>query len=645
MPLPADIRARAAVTARRRDQRALVVLLLALPLVAGACRSPVGVDRTGFEPNFLAQRASVLDQQGLSLASLQLLSFVGLDEEYRDDPETALRRLEEVVLDERRRRPFAALAELSHERARATGDRGRYLLSALYAWIYLFSDEIEPAPDPFDPLFRLSCDLYNRSLALALLEESGSVNLADQVVETPLGPFRLEERRPGFPWGRDEFARFLPADAFTVRGLRDRVRRSGLGVPLIGIRTPASVADPRRRHLAPNLRLPATALMRPDGSLAALRSGRLSGAIEIWFPPDSEEVEIAGRSVALEADLTAPLAFTLEDSPVWDFSLLGFRKGEEGTVETGVYLTQPYQRGKVPVLLVHGTASNPAQWAQLVSGLQLDPRLRSRYQLWVGLYHTGNPILYSAWGVRSSLREVVHDLDPGGSDPAIAHMVVVGHSQGGLIARLLVTSSGNEFWSLVSSEPFEEYPLSDEAREILGGALFFDPLPFITRVVFISTPHRGSYLAASWIGRLAHGLVDLPRGLSRSLSQLRKAERLPPELRDEVPTSVENMDPDSRFVRILDELPFAPRVHLHSIVAVKGDGPAEKGKDGVVAYESAHLEQAESELVVRHGHSCQNEPETVLELRRILLEHLEELDEAGAHGGVPAKAPADPERP
>jgi hypothetical protein len=44
--------------------------------------------------------------------------------------------------------------------------------------------------------------------------------------------------------------------------------------------------------------------------------------------------------------------------------------------------------------------------------------------------------------------------------------------------------------------------------------------------------------------------------------------------------------------------------------------------DGVVAYESAHIEGVASELVVRSGHSTQSHPETIEEVRRILREHV-----------------------
>ena len=41
-------------------------------------------------------------------------------------------------------------------------------------------------------------------------------------------------------------------------------------------------------------------------------------------------------------------------------------------------------------------------------------------------------------------------------------------------------------------------------------------------------------------------------------------------------------------------------------------------------HQSAHIPEAVSELVVRAGHSVQSEPQTVREVRRILLLHLAE---------------------
>ena len=76
----------------------------------------------------------------------------------------------------------------------------------------------------------------------------------------------------------------------------------------------------------------------------------------------------------------------------------------------------------------------------------------------------------------------------------------------------------------------------------------------------------------------------------------------------------------------LAEIPVATNVHAHSIIAVKAKFPEIRtGNDGVVEYKSAHVDYVESEFVVRSYHSCQDKPETIEEVRRILHEHLDSL--------------------
>lgn len=85
------------------------------------------------------------------------------------------------------------------------------------------------------------------------------------------------------------------------------------------------------------------------------------------------------------------------------------------------------------------------------------------------------------------------------------------------------------------------------------------------------------------------------------------------------------MAPSHPFVRTLAALPIAADVKRHSIIAVKGRGDPATSHDGVVTYSSAHLEDADSEFVVRSGHSCQAHPLTIAEVRRIMLEHLDDV--------------------
>ena len=95
-------------------------------------------------------------------------------------------------------------------------------------------------------------------------------------------------------------------------------------------------------------------------------------------------------------------------------------------------------------------------------------------------------------------------------------------------------------------------------------------------------------------------------------------------MRKGVPSSLAGMDTDNPFMLTLADIPVAPGIKCNSIIAIQGDDQPPKGSDGVVEYTSAHVDYAESEFIVRSGHSCQDNPLTIEEVRRILLENLED---------------------
>jgi pimeloyl-ACP methyl ester carboxylesterase len=297
----------------------------------------------------------------------------------------------------------------------------------------------------------------------------------------------------------------------------------------------------------------------------------------------------------------------------------------------------------MPVVLVHGTASSPGRWANMANDLMADPRVRDHFEMWVFFYATGSPVGYSALQLRETLTDAVERMDPAGQDRALRDMVVIGHSQGGLLAKMTVIDAGDRLWRALSSRPLEALRLSDESRDALRRAMFPTALPFVHRVVFMATPHRGSYVAARSLPRLLARFVRLPRELLATSAELlagnADALRFDPEgIRL---GAVHGMSPANPFLPALAAVPVAPGVAAHSIIAVRGDGPVAEGSDGVVTYASAHLDGVDSELVVRSGHSCQSNPAAIEELRRILLEHAGQACAAGivaCAGPVPAGA-------
>jgi pimeloyl-ACP methyl ester carboxylesterase len=412
-----------------------------------------------------------------------------------------------------------------------------------------------------------------------------------------------------------------------VRGLRNTYRHAGIGAAIVGPVEPTQ-QNAANRWIPPNAKTAVTAIMRFDGARTAMSSGKVRGALTIYDDSEVSTVRIGAYSVPLESDPSAALAYRLQNSPLWDFEIAGFR-GQDfsflgaGQSDTGgLYMLHPYRPGLIPVVFVHGTASSPARWAEMANELLGDQLIASHYQLWFFIYNSGNPVALSAMRLREALQAVRRGVDPDGSDPALDQMVVIGHSQGGLLTKMTVVNSGTRFWDNLAKVPLEKTDLDPETRDLLRRALFVKPLPFVKRVVFIATPHRGSFLASNFLGKIANKFINLPGGLAKSavqIGKLRQSSMLGSSVA--IPTALDNMDSSNPFLKTLVTLPIAPGVHAHSIIPVKGDGPAEEGNDGVVEYKSAHLDGVESELVVRSGHSTQGRPETIEEVHRILYEH------------------------
>jgi pimeloyl-ACP methyl ester carboxylesterase len=614
-----------------RSVNSCAVALALLTLLLGGCASPVGVTRLDEQAAHRKLNANVLSADTPSAYSTQILERAALSERYKEDPQAVIAELNAGLgkIDEPDR--LFALCELSFAYAERSHDQAYYLASAAYAYAYLFPPDPADAPGPYDPRLRLAADLYNRDIALGLATADGTeVDLSERQLDLPFGSLDLTADPAGFKYGGNHLTRFVSLADLQVRGLRNTYRTAGIGAALSAGVEPAP-GDSASRWIFSTAKVPVTAFVRFEDPRRAMSggSGRLHGTVELYDPDKTAFVQVGAYSVPLESEPSAALAYRLEGSPVWDFEIAGFRRGDfsfsgaaKNNGDNGLFMLHPYHPNLIPVVLVHGTASSPARWAEMANELLGDPEIASRYQIWGIVYNSGNPIALSAMRLREALTAVRKDVDPGGEDLALDQMVVIGHSQGGLLTKMTVIDSGNRFWENISKVPFAKADLDPATRDLLARALFVKPLPFVKRVIFIATPHHGSFRAGNRIAKFANKFINLPGGLAKAaadLGRLRGENMLGTPL--SIPTALDNMDPSNPFLKTLASLPIAAGVQVNSIIAVKGTGPIEEGNDGVVAYKSAHIEGVESELVVRSGHSTQGTAETIEEVRRILYEH------------------------
>jgi pimeloyl-ACP methyl ester carboxylesterase len=291
----------------------------------------------------------------------------------------------------------------------------------------------------------------------------------------------------------------------------------------------------------------------------------------------------------------------------------------------GLSSVRPHVRGKIPVVLIHGLGLSPRSWARMVEGLEADPIVRANYQFWSFGYSTGEPILYSASVLRRALLQARARYDPDSSDPAFDRMVLVGHSLGGLLAKTMAQDSRSRLWETVSDQPPDRLAGPTEARACLRQALLFKPLPGARCLIFIATPHRGSRLDRGAIHALGSRLIRHEDPLQRAYTSLLVSNR--PEffrdtVREGLPTSVDQLTWDHPLLLALRDARIDPAVTYHSIIADRRNPPRAGGTDGVVAYASAHVDGAASELLIHGGHLCQDDPRVIGECRRILTGHL-----------------------
>ena len=602
---------------------ALAVLVLAL----AACASPVStlrVDPTVVQRDVARSAISTGDP---SWPTRNVMFERGLFDAYATRPEEALATLHKTMVASGADVDLLfALAELSYLHGKATGKQEYELAAAVYAYAVLFPEGVGAAPGRFDPRLREAADLYNWALVMAFRSEDGKeVVPRAGTFPLPFGTIEIAYDPSSLRGVTHELYSLVPVAELEVIGLAMRYRWPGLGAPLSGKLRAIDPSAPVKQLVAPRAQVPLTAVLRiPNARRALLATQPLTATLEMHLPWTSESIIIAGEQVPLENEPTASLALTFTDVPIVELEMFGVLGRLSGAWRDRQPLvaTTPYKPGLIPVVFVHGTASSVVRWAEMYNRLLADPEIRKRYQFWFFQYDSGNPIALSALGLREALRSAVERLDPEGKDPALRNMVLVGHSQGGLLCRMQVIETGDRLWAAASRKPLEELTLTDETRSLLKRSMFVEPSPYVSRVVFIATPHRGSFVAGRQIiANLMRRMLTLPLALTAAAADLARNDGVTGAGGLVVPSAVDNMSPRHHFIKALQTIPLSPKVKAHSIIAVDGDGPVAEGNDGVVQYSSAHIDGVESELVVRSTHSTQGRPETIEEVRRILRLH------------------------
>ncbi|VTX74428.1 lipase family alpha/beta hydrolase [Acinetobacter ursingii] len=657
---------------RKKNSTLFLVSALSITLLSGC--QVVSVKQQAVNVTIANERNSILMQDKLSEASLNVLSMSGREAKICMDQPTScvneLKMIPEIVdeqflstaselylakamqLDKSSACTVSSITKhRSEEHQRQTqqtyDDCQTEQLKMLdksirYSYAYLFKTKRKPIDRIFDNRQVQIRDFYNQAIAKlvtisaqrsSVKKATDSVKIGNSIYNINLDQYQLLKNK--------ELDRFISSYNLNFSGLRTINRRDGFGSEFVAV-FPASeeksnnkyILDPLnasyQTSINPNIHkaryLSATIVARPVKAESVddiINSPNIT--VQVMDPYRTENVDIAGKSYPLAANFSAPYGLWLAENNLGAAAYLSLIDREERLTMPHLYMLEPYNPNKKVIVLVHGLASSPEAWIALTNDIMGDSILREHYQVWQVFYSTNMPILESRFQIYALLKQAFGGLNP--NDPADKDAVLIGHSMGGIISRLLVSNADISQSALSMMSPYQQAKL--KKHPIVSERLKIQPITNFDRSVFMSSPNRGTDFADLWFTRAARKIIKLPGAFLGAVTDTITNQdidakdiltRIDKGLIQNGPSDLSHK---SKFMALTEDINPPKGFVFHSIIGNKTNSKdPDVMTDGIVPYKSAHLDGAKSEVIIKGGHSIQETPEAVLELRRILRQHL-----------------------
>ena len=516
--------------------------------------------------------------------------------------------------------------------------------SIRYSYAYLFKTSRQPQERLFDNRQVQIRDFYNQALTQLVNGHrlrNPSTNLTPTIKigkSTYTIDIQAYQRLQNM-----KLEKFISSYNMNFSGLRAINRRDGFGSDFVAVFPSTDSSSQENKYILnplthdypkginPNIHkaryLAATIIAQPKKSNATIEDVLTNPNFEIkvYDPYSIEKVEIAGKPYSLAANFSAPYGLWLAENNLGAAAYLTLIDRDQHLAMPHLYMLEPYNPNKKIIVLVHGLASSPEAWIAVTNDIMGDAILREHYQVWQIFYSTNMPILESRFQIYALLKQAFGSLNP--KDAAAQDAVLIGHSMGGIISRLLVSDAD------ISKQALELMNNRQQTRlrkhPVIGERLKMKPIENFDRAIFLAAPHRGTDYADRWFTLAARKIIKIPATFLTTLADTLTSYDV--DLKDFVKTLtndvIQNGPSDlskkSKFMELTASIPPEKGLVFHSIMGniTKSDDP-NVITDGIVPYKSAHLDGAVSEKIFTGGHSIQETPEAVLELRRILRQHL-----------------------
>ena len=657
--------------------RIALLCILGTTLLSGC--QVVTVKNQAVKVTITNERESILTRDKLSEASLNVLSMTGREAKIcTAHPTQCVQELQQIpqIQDEQL---YSAASELYLARALALEDSSDCKIGLLtshkseekqkiqqgiynqcleqeldmldksirYSYAYMFKTQRGPEDRIFDNRQVQIRDFYN--LAIAKLSNAYSLRYPEKEVQRQIkiGQSVYHIDFSNYPLLKDQkIEQLMSSYNLNFSGLRSINRRDGFGSEFVVV-LPDSNAQQKESNqyildplhfsyesgVNPNIHkaryLAATFTAEPKAATSVNDIlTKPEFVIRAYDPYKYESIQLAGHKYPLAANFSTPYGLWLAQNNLGKAAYLTLIDRDNRLTMPHLYMLEPYNPNKKVIVLVHGLASSPEAWVRLTNDIMGDKVLRENYQVWQVFYSTNMPIIESRLQIYALLKQSFAQVNASAS--AKNDAVLIGHSMGGIISRLLVSEADvtKKALSMMSNRQLSKY----KNVPIVAQRMQIQDIPNFSRAIFISAPHHGTAYADLWFTRAARKIIKLPGAFLTAVGDTLQSQDLDfSDLVKQIDQGLIQNGPSdlshkSKFMAITSDIMPRKGLLFHSIMGndTKSDDP-NLITDGIVPYKSAHLEGAVSEKIIQGGHSIQETPEAVLELRRILRLHLVQL--------------------
>lgn len=352
-------------------------------------------------------------------------------------------------------------------------------------------------------------------------------------------------------------------------------------------------------------------------------NGNLSTHIDIYDPRSSNHQQ---QALAYQPEIVMDYLNAIPGNSTLD--IMGLIMPQEYDEFRGFYLAEPYDRKRIPVLMIHGLASSPKTFMDMSEAINADPKVRKKYQLWYFFYPTGTPWIASSSEFRKSYRKLIQKLDPNKNDTNIRKTVLIGHSMGGLIARVSLSHPGETLHQAYLGDVSLSKVFNDSQLEKIHDYFHYKPLTEPAKVIYLATPHRGSKIADGVIGWITNKIITIPNFILQQTAgvlTLSRWERsnLPEHTKKLLTTgesSVNQLQPSNPSLIALNRMPIRRGLSCYSIIGDIGQPLFKFETDGVVSYHSSHIPNSLSEHIIPSYHDICGKKEAIRAVLSILNE-------------------------